>query len=218
MSYEYNSDRGYQWGPGSTRKVYNGWVIPAEDVGSLKQKELKRVIDMLQTTGTPLTKKQFIDMVGGREGVDAKWSVYLELLRENKIQGNINYDGSIYDADGNYDISKIDTNIQSENPDYNSQANYYDLMTSSTGEQANDYRNAMFGSIKTQEQEVDQTLASAEMDAYKMLGQQQLQLERQIADQRMNQIRSGTTSAQLAAMELQNMFAGQSQQRLLPKG
>jgi hypothetical protein len=43
-----------------------------------------------------------------------------------------------------------------------------------------------------------------------MLGNQQLQLERQIAEQRMRSLRSGTTSAQLAAMELQNMFAGQT--------
>ena len=68
----------------------------------------------------------------------------------------------------------------------------------------------MYGSINSYEQATNATLASAELDAYKMLGQQQLQLENQIAAQRMQALKSGVTSAQLASQELANMFAAQS--------
>lgn len=84
------------------------------------------------------------------------------------------------------------------------------LMTSPYGERANQYRNAMYNSISQYEQDVNASLASAELDAYRLLGQQQLELENQIASQRMQAIKSGVTSAQLASQELANMFAAQS--------
>ena len=56
----------------------------------------------------------------------------------------------------------------------------------------------------------EQSLGQAELDAYRMLGQQQLELENTIAEQRKKALVSGTTSAQLAAGQLQNMFAAQS--------
>lgn len=84
------------------------------------------------------------------------------------------------------------------------------LMTNPYGERANQYRNAMYNSINQYEQDVNASLASTELDAYRLLGQQQLELENQIASQRMQAIKSGVTSAQLASQELANMFAAQS--------
>lgn len=84
------------------------------------------------------------------------------------------------------------------------------MMTNPYGERANQYRNAMYNSINQYEQDVNASLASTELDAYRLLGQQQLELENQIASQRMQAIKSGVTSAQLASQELANMFAAQS--------
>lgn len=75
---------------------------------------------------------------------------------------------------------------------------------------SNLYKQQMYGAINAQEQAMNSTLAQAELDAYKMLGQQQIELENQIASQRMQAIKSGVTSAQLASQQLANIFAAQS--------
>ena len=101
-------------------------------------------------------------------------------------------------------------------PSYDSGLDYYksliedSLATNKNSEFAKQYQADMYGSINSYEQATNATLASAELDAYKMLGQQQLQLENQIAAQRMQALKSGVTSAQLASQELANMFAAQS--------
>lgn len=53
------------------------------------------------------------------------------------------------------------------------------------------------------------TLGAAEAGMYDMLGRMQLQTERDIADRRMRALRTGQTSSGLAAMEMQNIMAGQ---------
>lgn len=50
---------------------------------------------------------------------------------------------------------------------------------------------------------------NAEQGMHDMLGRMQLQTERDVADRRMKALRSGTTSSGLAAMEMQNIQAGQ---------
>lgn len=52
-------------------------------------------------------------------------------------------------------------------------------------------------------------IGNAEQGMYEMLGKMQLQNERSIADRRMQALRSGTTSSGLAALEMQNIQAGQ---------
>lgn len=63
--------------------------------------------------------------------------------------------------------------------------------------------------IAQQRQAGMNTINQAEQSMYDMLGRMQLQNERDIADQRIKALRSGQTSSQLAAMELQNLQAGQ---------
>ena len=83
-------------------------------------------------------------------------------------------------------------------------------MTDPNSSAANQYRQNMYGAINQYQQASEASLASAELDAYRQLGQTQLQLENQIASQRMQALKSGVTSAQLASQELANIFAAQS--------
>ena len=84
------------------------------------------------------------------------------------------------------------------------------LMTDVNGTNAQRFRDTMYGAIAEEQAVAEQSLGQAELDAYRMLGQQQLELENTIAEQRKKALVSGTTSAQLAAGQLQNMFAAQS--------
>ena len=123
---------------------------------------------------------------------------------------------------GNDNTSNPSTGVGSDNitstatpTDYNAmvEAAYQDklgLMTDPTGAQAQQFRNTMYGAISEEQAIAEQSLGQAELDAYRMLGQQQLELENTIAEQRKKALVSGTTSAQLAAGQLQNMFAAQS--------
>lgn len=101
------------------------------------------------------------------------------------------------------------------NPDYlqsmqeQAYKNYAGLMVDPTGAQAQQYMQQSLGAINREQQEMQGYLKRAELDAYKALGQQQLQLENSIAEQRMKALRSGTTSAQLASQELASIFASQ---------
>jgi len=72
------------------------------------------------------------------------------------------------------------------------------------------YKQNMYGALDQYQATADASLAATEMSAYAMLGQQQLELESAIAEQRMKALKSGTTSAQLASQQLANMFAAQS--------
>ena len=72
------------------------------------------------------------------------------------------------------------------------------------------YKQNMYGALDQYQATADASLAATEMSAYAMLGQQQLELESTIAEQRMKALKSGTTSAQLASQQLANMFAAQS--------
>lgn len=84
------------------------------------------------------------------------------------------------------------------------------MMLSSNDANAQQYKQDMYGALNSYEAELDASLAASEMSAYQQLGQQQLELENTIAEQRMKALKSGTTSAQLASQQLANMFAAQS--------
>lgn len=88
-------------------------------------------------------------------------------------------------------------------------ANRADMMLDPFGGQASNERTARYGAIDREQSTLDQSLRSSELDAYRMIGQQQLELENQIAENRMKALRSGVTSAQLASQQLANMFAAQ---------
>lgn len=84
------------------------------------------------------------------------------------------------------------------------------LMTDPNSKLAQQYKGDMYNSIDKEQDLSESLLNSAEMDAYKMIGQKQLELENSIAEQRTKALKAGTTSAQLASMQLANMFASQS--------
>lgn len=149
--------------------------------------------------GKTPSKEELLDALGIEDISDSAYGTYVQdnqlFLKEHAI--NIDKAGNI-----NYTEKPKET--------YDPNFNPFNLITDPHSVQAQDYKQSMYGAIDTQQKEVDQTLAAAELDAYRMLGQKQLQLENQIADQRMRALRSGTTSAQLASQNLQNLFAAQS--------
>lgn len=88
--------------------------------------------------------------------------------------------------------------------------NYAGLMVDPNGPQAQQYRTDMLNAINAEEAQYNATLNNLELDAYRQIGYQQQELENQIAENRLKAIKSGTTSAQLAAQQLNSMFAAQS--------
>lgn len=146
----------------------------------------------------------------------------LNLSLGDRAVSNLKHDLDKFLSDNNIDVTSTrdliigdsgDSSSSSTNPSEDTVSTDIIeelLMTSPYGERANQYRNAMYNSINQYEQDVNASLASTELDAYRLLGQQQLELENQIASQRMKAIKSGVTSAQLASQELANMFAAQS--------
>lgn len=104
---------------------------------------------------------------------------------------------------------------QKDNDFYNMLGGYEQRVTDSLmlnpqSQLAQQYKADMYGAINEYEAASNASLAAAEMDAYALLGQQQLELESSIAEQRMKALKSGTTSAQLASQNLANLFAAQS--------
>ena len=119
------------------------------------------------------------------------------------------------DQESGKEIENSTNKSQTYTSDYESmvEAAYEDrlnLMTDPTSVNAQRFRDTMYGAIAEEQAVAEQSLGQAELDAYRMLGQQQLELENTIAEQRKKALVSGTTSAQLAAGQLQNMFAAQS--------
>lgn len=88
--------------------------------------------------------------------------------------------------------------------------NYANLNVDPNSAQSQQYLNDMYASINREQAETEASLSSMELDAYRQIGYQQQQLENQIAENRLKAIKSGTTSAQLAAQQLNNMFAAQT--------
>lgn len=125
----------------------------------------------------------------------------------------------------NFDSPNIDGLINPNNSTSNNSINVQDfynmlgqydqsirnnLMLSPTDQNTLAYKSNMYGALDQYQATADASLAATEMSAYAMLGQQQLELESTIAEQRMKALKSGTTSAQLASQQLANMFAAQS--------
>lgn len=89
-------------------------------------------------------------------------------------------------------------------------ANQVGLMTDPNSAQAQQYKQDLYAAIDAEQRQVNASLEQAELDAYRQIGYQQQELENQIAENRLKALKSGTTSAQLAAQQLNNMFAAQS--------
>lgn len=163
-------------------------------------KQLNTLIEYVSETGKYPSKEKMEELLGGLN--KGEKSNLEKDLKTFLSKNNIEYESlseQFESESGSIEDEDVSTDIIDEL-----------LMTDPYGERANQYRNAMYNSINQYEQDVNATLASTELDAYRLLGQQQLELENQIASQRMQAIKSGVTSAQLASQELANMFAAQS--------
>lgn len=88
--------------------------------------------------------------------------------------------------------------------------NYANLNVDPNSAQSQQYMNDMYAAIDREQAEIEAALSNAELDAYRQIGYQQQELENQIAENRLKALKSGTTSAQLAAQQLNNMFAAQA--------
>lgn len=161
--------------------------------------------------GKPLTKDEVLDLIGRGvflQNEDKHYRYYIKLLDNNPEFFGFDSSGKPYVPEEGGPQTTT-TNLNSGLDEYKKLIQD-SLMTSPTSTQAQQYRDAMYNSINQYEQATMATMASSEMEAYRALGQQQMQLENQIAEQRMHAIKSGVTSAQLASQELANIFAAQT--------
>lgn len=212
------------------------YTVPASDISGYNANTARALMEATLKNG-PLNKDQIesiMDETNANTYINNSQMMgwYQTMLDVNSNQ--LGYDSSIYQSDNGQPIDKpnkkyfdpdtgkfippqsADSPNQSSGiSDYDSmvEAAYEDrlnLMTDPTGANAQRFRDTMYGAIAEEQAIAEQSLGQAELDAYRMLGQQQLELENTIAEQRKKALVSGTTSAQLAAGQLQNMFAAQS--------
>lgn len=237
MSLQLNNNLGYKGSPKYDMNFDNGayanWIIPTNDFGNLGSKgdtqrfkiedALDFAVDYIKKGGKTTDKKYIngLKQYIGNGNQEQKIAYIDYILDQNADKTGFDSSGQKYvpikDKDDNiigYDTSKQITEETSEE-DGSGLSKYRDfvtqsLMTNPNGAMAQQYRDSMYGSIAQYENTANATLASAEMDAYRALGQSQLQLENQIAAERMNAIKSGVTSAQLASREIASMFATQT--------
>lgn len=206
---------------GGIYDIYNkyvGWQFPKHDMSSLGTEKIVKALDYYQQYvnegGNPSDEKlekELKSIVGG--GNFENKMAYLDYVID------LNAAKTGFDSSGTHYTTNEDgtvTPVSSDSSGFNSGLDYYkqliedSLATNKNSEFAKQYQADMYSNINSYEQATNATLASAELDAYRMLGQQQLQLENQIASERMQALKAGTTSAQLASRELANMFAAQS--------
>ena len=233
---EYNWTIG--WGRNAENTInINGteYTVPASDISGYNAKTARALMEATLKNG-PLSRNEIFTIIAQNAGHSyvndsQMMGWYQTMLDTNSNQ--LGYDSSIYQSDDGRPLDQpnqkyFDSNTgefippqsagssnQSSTSDYESmvEAAYQDrlnLMTDPTGANAQRFRDTMYGAIAEEQAVAEQSLGQAELDAYRMLGQQQLELENTIAEQRKKALVSGTTSAQLAAGQLQNMFAAQS--------
>lgn len=219
---------------------YNGkdFRIPYEDMVSLKIDGVVEAIKATEDKGRPLSKQEYQNIIGGSAS-DNKWAFYNYLLDENSdsigFDSSVYTDTDLFDQNGKLkkgaDFSKYvsgemgqpgkDTQSPfnsdgSINTNYigtlqeQAYKNYADLMVDPNSQYGQQQARALYENIDSQEAQMSALLGDSELQAYKMLGQQQLELENTIAEQRMKALKSGTTSAQLAAQQIASMFASQA--------
>lgn len=203
--------------PNITKGDYKDFELPKHDMTSLTKGKIKDALDYyiehINEKNSPTFKNEMTDILGGTN-IENKLAYIDLVVDKNADKLGFNSAGTqfVQNEDGSFDTSKPITS----DTNYNSGLDYYKQLiedsatTNRNSEFAKQYQADMYSNINAYEQATNATLASAELDAYKMLGQQQLQLENQIASQRMQALKSGVTSAQLASQELANMFAAQS--------
>lgn len=215
-------------------KTFN---IPYYDMASLQMSELAKAIKKTVDEGKPLSKQDYYSIVGGKTNGENKWSYYNYLLDQNSQ--TLGYDSSVYTKTGMFDANgKLKdgadfssylqggaTQQQTEsafnqdgtiNPSYlntlqqQAYQNYAGLMIDPNSAYGQQQAKMLYDNIDSQESQMTALLGNSELQAYKMLGQQQLELENTIAEQRMKALKSGTTSAQLAAQQIANIFSAQT--------
>lgn len=203
---------------------FKDFKLPTTKMVSLNKKEVTEALEYYiknkDKVSQDTLENNLLDIMGGSYNAENKLAFIDRTIdmNANKLGYDSRANSSQYykqNEDGTYS-EKTNEELESENTTNGSDLDYYqnlidqNLITDPYGTRANNYRQDMYGSINAYEQASNATLASAELDAYRMLGQQQLQLESEIANQRMTALKSGTTSAQLASQQLANMFAAQS--------
>lgn len=199
-------------------KKYSTWYLPNHDMSSLDERKLANALDYYQeyvnSGGKPTDNKFIMEMenILGSTNIENKLAYIDLVIDENVDKTGFDSAGTRYTTNEDGTVTPVSSNSSG----FDSGLDYYKQLiedsatTNRNSEFAKQYQADMYSNINAYEQATNATLASAELDAYKMLGQQQLQLENQIASQRMQALKSGVTSAQLASQELANMFAAQS--------
>ena len=213
-----SSPKGTSTGLNSLDENYYDWILPSHDMSSLSNKKITKALDYYQeyikNGGDPSANqlKRELENIMGSTNINNKIAYIEHVIDENIDKTGFDSAGTRYTTNEDGTVTPVSSNSSG----FNSGLDYYKQLiedsatTNRNSEFAKQYQADMYSNINAYEQATNATLASAELDAYKVLGQQQLQLENQIASQRMQALKSGVTSAQLASQELANMFAAQS--------
>lgn len=168
-----------------------GVAAPTTNMASLSGYRMEQVIQATKRKGSKLSDSELKDIVGDLQFQNkAAW--YDSLLDINR--DTFGFGAEVAAADGH--------NMEPEK-------NPYDMITDYNSKAAQDYLAQMDAATSEQESTYAQSLEAAELESYKQIGMMQQQLESQIAQQRQQALRSGTTSAQLAVQSLNQMFAAQ---------
>ena len=183
---------------------YNGGKYT---IGYEQVKALGDVIKRLMDSG--YSAEQSIDYINSKDWFNKK--VTGKAIRNELSQMELDIkSGAVADPTKSalyQDVTSAEYLQSLQDQAYANQAN---LMVDADSIEAQKYKQDLYAAIDAEQREVNASLEQAELDAYKQIGYQQQALENQIAENRLKALKSGTTSAQLAAQQLNNMFAAQS--------
>lgn len=206
------------------RLKYGSWDL-GYDKSLLTDKNLAKALNYMTTqissTGKIPTQKEFDSYMKQHSDLGGNEYKYItKILKDNydKVGGlSIDDNGNlVYNAEADPNSSLYSGSTDPTSADYlNKLADdaYRDRVNMNTdinSTQSQRYLQDIYGAIDREQALDEAVLSNAEIDAYKQIGYQQQELENTIAENRMKALKSGTTSAQLAAQQLQNMFAAQS--------
>lgn len=205
--------------PDGTWKEYKV-VAPEHSMGSLKDKEIRALVEDTITKGRPLTKEEVFEKAGGNVNAENKWAYYHWLLDQNADV--LGFDSSAYikyktGEDGKIDSERFKADLAAgtinepapaKDPQEEASNYYYrDIYSLNEGTSGREMYDRLAEAYLNQAQ-AQATMADVQ---YQNQAIQQAQIVKNITDQiraeRMARLRAGMNEAQIANQDMQMMMA-----------